>query len=74
MPGCIKSRKGNMVKFRAPRTEGAYRLFVWIYDGNDHVGYANMPFYTAPRPADMPQAQFMRLKKQTLDSFDNPTP
>lgn len=74
VPGLIKAHSGNTVKFRAPKEEGAFRLFVWIYDGNDHVAYANIPFYTAPRPKDMPQAQFMRLKRMSMDSFDQPQP
>ena len=30
---------------RAPATEGAYRLFVYITDGNNNVATANIPFY-----------------------------
>lgn len=31
--------------FEAPRTEGAYRLLVYITDGNNNVATANVPFY-----------------------------
>ena len=68
--GLIKSTKGNTMRFRAPRQEGAYRVFVWVRDGNNHVAYANVPFYTAPRPPGTPQAQFMRLKQVDMNSFN----
>jgi hypothetical protein len=32
------------VKFKAPAQEGAYRLFVYVSDGNKNVGTANIPF------------------------------
>ena len=33
------------VKLTAPLTEGAYRLFVYVTDGNNNVATANIPFY-----------------------------
>ncbi len=38
-------RAGGMLVLRAPRTEGAYRMFVYAYDGNGNVATANFPFY-----------------------------
>jgi len=31
--------------FVAPDQEGDYRLYVYVYDGNNKAGYANAPFY-----------------------------
>jgi len=39
-----ESNKGDIV-FRAPKKEGPYRLFVYIYDGNGKAATANFPFY-----------------------------
>jgi hypothetical protein len=35
----------NELVFKAPRRKGQYRLFVYIYDGHNHVATANIPFY-----------------------------
>lgn len=39
-----ESNQGDIV-FRAPKKEGPYRLFVYIYDGNGKAATANFPFY-----------------------------
>ena len=31
--------------FKAPKKEGSYRLFVYIYDGKGNAGTANFPFF-----------------------------
>jgi len=31
--------------FTAPRRPGAYRLFVYVHDGDGSAGHANIPFY-----------------------------
>ncbi|MCB0707007.1 MAG: hypothetical protein KDC34_16945 [Saprospiraceae bacterium] len=36
---------GGVLNFKAPKKEGAYRLFAYIYDGNGNAATANIPFY-----------------------------
>ena len=36
---------GAETKFTTPSEKGAYRLFVYTYDGNNHSSSANIPFY-----------------------------
>lgn len=43
--GLIKTESENKITFKAPRLKGAYRLFVYVLDGQDHSAYANLPFY-----------------------------
>lgn len=38
-------KKGNSLSFRTPADEGAYRLFIYIYDSAGHYAYCNIPFY-----------------------------
>ncbi len=43
--GLIISEPGADVEFKAPAEEGAYRLFIYVDDPNDHTAHANIPFY-----------------------------
>ncbi len=40
----------NELLFVAPSREGAYRMFVYIYDGNGNAATANIPFYVKNEP------------------------
>ncbi len=43
--GLISSEPGATVEFLAPAEEGAYRLFIYVDDPNDHTAHANIPFF-----------------------------
>ncbi|WP_128548250.1 glycoside hydrolase family 2 TIM barrel-domain containing protein [Larkinella soli] len=45
IPGLIDQPDTARPSFRAPREEGAYRLFVYAYDGRGHWATANLPFF-----------------------------
>jgi len=66
IPGKVKG-DGATIVLKTPITEGRYRLFVSVTDGNK-VAYANFPFYVENDPSA--QAKTIGLKKQTLKSFD----
>lgn len=39
------------VSMKAPEKSGAYRLFVYAYDGKGHAAHANIPFFVEPAPS-----------------------
>jgi hypothetical protein len=41
----IKSPKQAETTLTAPAQPGAYRLFVYVFDGQGHAAHANIPFY-----------------------------
>jgi hypothetical protein len=43
--GLMTDAKSKILSFKAPQEEGAYRLFVTVYDGHGHIAFANAPFY-----------------------------
>jgi hypothetical protein len=47
VPVVVKTDDGNgKVVFKAPKKEGPYRMFAYIYDGNGNAATGNIPFYT----------------------------
>ena len=45
LDGLVKPGENGNVTIKTPDKEGAYRLFVYIMDGNNNVATANVPFY-----------------------------
>lgn len=45
LPGLVKKENSRQITVRAPKEEGAYRLFEYVYDGNQNWATANVPFY-----------------------------
>lgn len=43
----IKSTSLKEATLIAPKKEGAYRLFIYVTDGNNHVATANIPFFVS---------------------------
>jgi len=43
--GLVTPGENGNATFKAPDSEGAYRLFVYIMDGNNNVATANVPFF-----------------------------
>ena len=44
LSGLIDDASRNRIVVTAPAEAGAYRLFVYVYDGQGHAGHANLPF------------------------------
>jgi hypothetical protein len=45
LTGLIPDPGLQNIELIAPAQQGAYRLFVYIYDGQGHAAHANIPFY-----------------------------
>lgn len=63
--GLYGKKKGGAFTFETPQKEGAYRMFVFIYDKGGKVAYANYPFYVEPN--ENPTKKPMEVKRQRLD-------
>lgn len=63
--GLYSRKKGNTYLFEPPMKEGAYRLFVFVYDKEGKVAYANFPFFV--EPGENVEQKAIQIKKQTLD-------
>ncbi len=45
LDGLVDPPGASEATLTAPTTPGAYRLFVYAYDGNNHAAHANIPFF-----------------------------
>ena len=45
LTGLINKGQQAQITLKAPQKSGAYRLFVYAYDGQGHAAHANIPFY-----------------------------
>lgn len=45
IPGLVNHTSVERANLAAPSKEGAYRLFLYVSDGNNNVATANIPFY-----------------------------
>ncbi len=43
--GLIEDPTAPAITLNAPEGGGAYRLFVYVYDGHNHAAHANIPFF-----------------------------
>lgn len=41
----VKDASAKETTLAAPKKPGAYRLFIYVYDGHAHAAHANIPFY-----------------------------
>ena len=44
LDGLVEPGEGGQATLITPAESGAYRLFVYVYDGQGHAGHANIPF------------------------------
>lgn len=45
LPGLIRNGNHSEISLTAPSKPGAYRLFVYAFDGKGHAAHANIPFF-----------------------------
>ncbi|MEM1091493.1 MAG: glycoside hydrolase family 2 TIM barrel-domain containing protein [Pseudomonadota bacterium] len=48
VPGVVDGATGDRIMVKAPQRPGAYRLFVYAYDGQGNAAHANIPFLVRP--------------------------
>jgi hypothetical protein len=45
LEGVVQDPAAAQATLKAPEEPGAYRLFVYVYDGRGNAAHANIPFY-----------------------------
>lgn len=45
IPDCVVDNRGNLARIRIPNTPGAYRVFLYVRDGQGGGAGGNFPFY-----------------------------
>ncbi len=45
IPGLLSASSEGKTQLRTPKKEGAYRLYVYVRDGNNNLATANIPFF-----------------------------
>jgi hypothetical protein len=45
LPDLIEDATGGEITLKAPPKPGAYRLFAYVFDRQDHAAHVNLPFY-----------------------------
>ena len=48
LSGLIEDPKKSEIALKPPTQPGAYRLFVYVFDGKGHAAHVNIPFYVDP--------------------------
>ena len=56
VPGLIAAPAVSEISLQAPNQAGAYRLFVYAFDGHGHAAHANIPFYVDAAPKSLQAA------------------
>ena len=67
--GQFRNKGTDGVTIVVPRAEGGYRVFVKVIDQQGRVAYANIPFYSYPRPVGADQRQWVRWGSRSMDEF-----
>lgn len=68
--GLLRNRRSATCRMKAPETEGRYRIYVTVTDG-EKIAYANLPFYVQPLSIEEQGNKTVQFIKTDLKSFEN---